>query len=71
MKGNKICSIVLFVFAALWAFSILIFTDFEDAVIDAVAANIHADYILTRNKKDFEHKKMQIATLLQLFLCLP
>lgn len=31
MKGNKICSIVLFVFAALWAFSILIFTDFEDA----------------------------------------
>ena len=37
-------------------------TDFEDAVIDAVAANIHADYILTRNKKDFEHSKVKAIT---------
>lgn len=27
--------------------------DFEDAVIDAVATNVGADFILTRNKKDF------------------
>lgn len=31
MKGNKISSIVLFVFAALWTSCILIFNDFEDA----------------------------------------
>lgn len=31
MKGNKICSLVLAVFAALWTLSILIFVDFEDA----------------------------------------
>lgn len=31
MKGNKICSLVLTVFAALWTLSILIFVDFEDA----------------------------------------
>ena len=31
MKGNKICSLVLAAFAALWTVSILIFVDFEDA----------------------------------------
>ena len=31
MKGNKICSLVLAVFAALWTVSILVFVDFEDA----------------------------------------
>ena len=29
------------------------FTDFEDCIQAECAANIHADYIITRNKKDF------------------
>ena len=32
--------------------------DFEDAVIVAVAARIGADYIVTRNKKDFTHSSV-------------
>ena len=36
--------------------------DFEDAVVDEVAANINADYILTRNKKDFEYSKVKAIT---------
>ncbi|MBO4682302.1 MAG: PIN domain-containing protein [Bacilli bacterium] len=36
--------------------------DFEDAVVDAVAVSIGADYILTRNKKDFEHSKVKAIT---------
>lgn len=36
--------------------------DFEDAVIDAVAVSIDADYILTRNKKDFEHSRVKAIT---------
>ena len=36
--------------------------DYEDAVIDEVANSINADYILTRNKKDFEHSKVKAIT---------
>ena len=36
--------------------------DYEDAVIDEVADSINADYILTRNKKDFEHSKVKAIT---------
>ena len=36
--------------------------DFEDAVVDAVAVSIDADYILTKNKKDFEHSKVKAIT---------
>lgn len=30
-------------------------SDYEDAVVDAVAANVKADYILTRNLDDFKN----------------
>ena len=34
------------------------FSDFEDCVQDECASNIHAQYIITRNKKDFAHSKI-------------
>ena len=34
------------------------FSDFEDCVQDECAANVHASYIITRNKKDFGHSKI-------------
>ena len=37
-------------------------SDFEDAVIDSVAANIGVNIILTRNKKDFKEAKTKICT---------
>ena len=36
--------------------------DLEDALIDTVAFNVKADYILTRNKKDFEQSKVKAIT---------
>lgn len=37
-------------------------SDFEDAVIDAVATSINADIILTRNKKDFINSNNKVLT---------
>ena len=37
-------------------------TDFEDAVVDAVATRIGADYILTRNIKDFRESNTPAVT---------
>ena len=37
-------------------------SDFEDAVVDAVATSIHADIILTRNKKDFINSNHKVLT---------
>jgi predicted nucleic-acid-binding protein len=37
-------------------------TDFEDAVVDAVAKRIGASYILTRNIKDFLYSKTHAIT---------
>ncbi|MBO4386371.1 MAG: PIN domain-containing protein [Treponema sp.] len=34
------------------------FPDFEDCVQDECAANVHARYIITRNKKDFARSKI-------------
>lgn len=36
--------------------------DFEDAVIDVIATNINADYIITRNKKDFINASNKVLT---------
>ncbi len=36
--------------------------DFEDAVVDSVASRIGADYILTRNVKDFADAKTRAVT---------
>ena len=36
--------------------------DFEDAVVDAIAERIKADYILTRNTKDFAGSKVPAST---------
>jgi len=36
------------------------FTDFEDAVQYYSASSIHADYIVTRNIKDFKHSKIKV-----------
>lgn len=33
--------------------------DFEDAVQNATAENIYADYIITRNKKDFADSQVK------------
>lgn len=33
------------------------FSDFEDAIVDAVATNCHADCIVTRNKADFKNSE--------------
>ena len=38
----------------LYAFASRI-SDFEDAVVDSVAGSLKADFILTRNKKDFKY----------------
>ena len=35
-------------------------SDFEDAVVDEVASNISADYIITRNIADFREAKTKI-----------
>lgn len=43
----------------LYAFASRI-TDFEDAVVDSVAASLKADFILTRNKKDFKYASNKI-----------
>ena len=32
--------------------------DYEDAVLDAAASRIKADYIITRNEKDFTHSRV-------------
>lgn len=37
-------------------------TDFEDAVVSAVANRYDADYILTRNIKDFDHSEVKAIT---------
>lgn len=34
------------------------FSDFEDCVQDECASSVHAQYIITRNKKDFAHSKI-------------
>ena len=34
------------------------FTDFEDCLQDECALSVHADYIVTRNKKDFTWSKV-------------
>ena len=34
------------------------FTDFEDCLQDECALSVHADYIVTRNKKDFAWSKV-------------
>ena len=36
--------------------------DLEDALVDSVAISINADYILTRDKKDFEHSIVKAIT---------
>ncbi len=36
--------------------------DFEDAVVDAVAGNIKADYIITRNIKHFKNSQVKALT---------
>ena len=36
--------------------------DFEDAVQSATASRIHADYIITRNAKDFEGSNIRALT---------
>lgn len=36
--------------------------DYEDAVVEAVACRIGADYILTRNIKDYVHSKVSAIT---------
>ena len=36
--------------------------DFEDAVLDAIAARIKADYIVTKNVKDFSKSKVMAIT---------
>ena len=36
--------------------------DLEDAVIDEVASSVKADYILTRNEKDFVNSKVKAIT---------
>ena len=36
--------------------------DFEDAVQSATAESVHADYIITRNLKDFTHSKVMAFT---------
>jgi predicted nucleic acid-binding protein len=38
------------------------FYDFEDALISAVAAREKADFIITRNKKDFKNSKVPAAS---------
>lgn len=38
------------------------FYDFEDSVQNACAANIEADFIVTRNKKDFENSKLPVCS---------
>lgn len=38
------------------------FEDFEDCVQDECAKSCGADYIVTRNIKDFEHSKVQAIT---------
>ena len=35
------------------------FTDFEDCLQDECAQDAHADYIVTRNKKDFQWSKVK------------
>ncbi len=37
-------------------------SDFEDAVQSATASSIHADYIITRNIKDFKQSKIMALT---------
>lgn len=39
--------------------------DFEDAVVDSVAKHIKADYIITRNIKDFKRSKTKAITPIQ------
>lgn len=38
------------------------FTDFEDAVQHEAAASAKADYIITRNKKDYKHSAIPVLT---------
>ncbi|MBQ7158234.1 MAG: PIN domain-containing protein [Treponema sp.] len=38
------------------------FTDFEDCLQDECAQDAHADYIVTRNKKDFQWSKVKALT---------
>ena len=42
--------------------------DFEDAVISAVSERINADYIITRNTKDFENSKVEALTPAEYFM---
>ncbi|MCL2088834.1 MAG: PIN domain-containing protein [Oscillospiraceae bacterium] len=44
------------------AASILRFSDFEDALINQCAAKIKADYIITRNCKDFKYSTIRAIT---------
>ncbi len=39
-----------------------IFLDFEDAIQYYCAKSIYADYIITRNTKDFTHSKITVIT---------
>ena len=36
--------------------------DYEDAIIDSIASRENAQYIITRNKKDFEYSKVKAIT---------
>ena len=44
------------------AASLLRFTDFEDALINQCASKINADYIVTRNIKDFNNSTVKAIT---------
>ena len=38
------------------------FKDFEDCLQDECAAAVHADYIITRNAKDFMYSRVKAVT---------
>ena len=42
--------------------------DFEDAVQSVIAERIHADYIITRNVRDFSKSRVMAFILLELFV---
>ena len=39
-----------------------VFKDFEDCLQDECAASVHADYIITRNVKDFTYSRVKAIT---------
>ena len=43
--------------------------DFEDAVQSATAESVHADYIVTRNLKDFMKSKVIVNITVQMYPC--